>query len=58
MFSLLRSFKDGSTLRKSNYYDETIHEKLIEAELEMKNTTKRYDINEIINSMDNIINKE
>ncbi len=43
---------------KSNIFDEIIYEKLKEAELEMNNTSKRYTINEISDSMNKIINKE
>lgn len=42
---------------KSNINEETIHEKLKEAELEMNNTSKRYTINDISNSMNKIIDK-
>lgn len=42
---------------KSNTFDEVIYEKLREAELEMKNTTDRYTIDEVANSMNNIIDK-
>ena len=42
---------------KSNFFDEVIYEKLREAELEMKNTTDRYTIDEVANSMNNIIDK-
>ncbi len=43
---------------RTNTYDEIIYEKLKEAELEMNNTSKRYTINDVENSMDNIINNE
>ena len=43
---------------KSNTLDGIIYEKLKEAELEMNNTSTRYTINDIENSMNNIINKE
>lgn len=42
---------------KSNTYDKIIYEKLKEAELEMNNKTERYTIDDITNSMNNIINK-
>ena len=43
---------------KSNTLDNIIYEKLKEAELEMNNTSTRYTINDIENSMNNIINNE
>lgn len=43
---------------KSNTFDEIVYEKLKEAELEMKNTSNRYTIDQVINSMNNIIDKE
>ena len=43
---------------KSSTLDDIIYEKLKEAELEMNNTSTRYTINDIENSMNNIINKE
>lgn len=43
---------------KSNTLDNIIYEKLKEAELEMNNTSTRYTINDIKNSMNNIISKE
>lgn len=42
---------------KSNTYDKIIYEKLKEAELEINNKTERYTIDDITNSMNNIINK-
>lgn len=42
---------------KSNTYDKIIYEKLKEAEVEMNNKTERYTIDDITNSMNNIINK-
>lgn len=42
---------------KSNFFDEVIYVKLREAELDMKNTTDRYTIDEVANSMNNIIDK-
>ena len=41
---------------KSNMFENVIYEKLKEAELEMNNTSTRYTINDIENSMNNIIN--
>ena len=43
---------------KSNTLDDIIYEKLKEAEFEMNNTSTRYTINDIENSMNNIISKE
>lgn len=40
---------------KANTFDETIYEKLKEAELEMSNTSKRYSKEEVLESMNNII---
>ena len=40
---------------KSNTFDEIIHEKLKEAEIEMNNTSKRYSIDDVQTSMNNII---
>ena len=40
---------------KSNIIDETIYNKLKEAEIEMTNTDKRYTIDEITDSMNRII---
>lgn len=40
---------------KTNTFDEKIYEKLKEAEKEMKNTSKRYSKEEILDSIDNII---
>jgi DNA-damage-inducible protein J len=42
---------------KTNTFDETVYEKLKEAELEMTNTSKRYTMEEVIDSMNNIIDK-
>lgn len=42
---------------KASIADEIIYEKLKEAENEINNTSKRYTINDIENSMNNIINK-
>ena len=42
---------------KSNTYDKIIYEKLKEAELEINNKTERYTIDDITNSINNIINK-
>ena len=41
---------------KSYTFDDVIYEKLREAELEMNNISTRYTIDDIKNSMDNIIN--
>ena len=41
---------------KSNISDDAIYEKLLEAELEMNNTSTRYSINDVENSMNSIIN--
>ena len=43
---------------KSDTFEDKIYEKLKEAELEMSETTNRYNINEVYDSMNNIINKE
>lgn len=43
---------------KTNTFDDMIYEKLKEAEIEMNNTTKRYNIDEIIDSVNSIIDKE
>ena len=40
---------------KSNLFNDEIYEKLREAELEMDNTSKRYNIDDIENSMNRII---
>lgn len=40
---------------RSKTFNDTIYEKLQEAELEMNNTSKRYSKEDIIESMDNII---
>lgn len=40
---------------KSNTFDEIIYEKLKEAEIEMNNTSKRYNIDDVQTSMNNII---
>lgn len=40
---------------KSNTFDEIIYEKLKEAEIEMNNTSKRYSIDDVQTSMNNII---
>ena len=40
---------------KSNIFDKEIYEKLKEAELEMSNTSKRYSKEEILDSMNKII---
>mgnify|MGYP004516964985 CR=1 FL=1 len=42
---------------KASTADEIIYEKLKEAEAEINSTSKRYTINDIENSMNNIINK-
>jgi DNA-damage-inducible protein J len=42
---------------KSDKFDDTVYEKLKEAELEMENTSKRYTLEEIIDSMNNIIDR-
>ncbi len=42
---------------KASTADEIIYEKLKEAETEINSTSKRYTINDIENSMNNIINK-
>lgn len=41
---------------KTNTFDNIVHEKLKEAELEMNNTSKRYSIDEVQASVNNIIN--
>lgn len=41
---------------KANTYDEMVYKKLKEAELEIDNTSKRYTINDIEESMNHIIN--
>lgn len=43
---------------RSTSYEKEIHDKLQEAEEEMLKTSKRYTIDEITNSMNNIIGKE
>lgn len=43
---------------KSNTFDEIVYEKLKEAELEMDNSSKRYNINDVESSMNSIINKD
>ena len=43
---------------KSNTFDEVIYSKLKEAELEMNNTSKRYTMQEMIDSMNSIIDKD
>jgi DNA-damage-inducible protein J len=43
---------------KSSTFDKIVFEKLKEAEIEMKNTTKRYTIDEVIDSMNNIIDNK
>ena len=43
---------------KSSSLDNMIYDKLKEAELEMDTTSTRYNINDIENSMNRIINKE
>ena len=40
---------------KANTFDDIVYEKLKEAELEMNNTSKRYSIDEVQKSMNNII---
>lgn len=40
---------------KSNLFEETIYNKLKEAEFEMNNTERRYTIDEVANSMNQII---
>lgn len=40
---------------RTNNYDETVYEKLKEAELEMNSTNKRYTKDEVINSLNDII---
>ena len=40
---------------KSNTFDEIIYEKLTEAEIEMNNTSKRYSIDDVQTSINNII---
>ena len=40
---------------KTNTFDNIVYEKLMEAELEMNNTSKRYSIDEVQKSMNNII---
>ena len=42
---------------KTTSYDENIYEKLKVAELEMNNTNERFTIQEVNDSMNNIINK-
>lgn len=42
---------------KTNTFDDTIYEKLKEAENEMNNTSKRYSTEDIEDSMNDIINK-
>jgi DNA-damage-inducible protein J len=42
---------------KTNTFDEVVYEKLKEAELEMINKSKRYTMDEVIDSMNNIIDK-
>ena len=43
---------------RSNTFDDIIYEKLKEAELEMNNTSTRYTVKDIENSMNSIINNE
>ena len=43
---------------KSNSFDDIIYDKLKEAELEINNNSKRFTIDDISNSMNDIINKE
>ena len=43
---------------KSNTFDNIVYEKLKEAELEMSNTNKRYTTDEIMNSMNDIIDNK
>ena len=43
---------------KSDTFDDIIYEKLKEAEVEMDNTSIRYTIADLENSVDNIINRE
>lgn len=40
---------------RANTFNETVYEKLKEAELEMNDTSKKYSKEEILESMDNII---
>ena len=42
---------------KSNTFDDTIYEKLKEAESEMSNTSKRYSIDEVQTSMNKVIDE-
>ena len=42
---------------KSNNFDDIIYDKLKEAELEINNNSKRFTIDDISNSMNDIINK-
>lgn len=42
---------------KSSVFDEIVYEKLKEAELEMKNTTNRYTIDEVQTSINKIIDE-
>ena len=42
---------------KTKDFDETIYEKLKEAEIEMNSTSKRHTMDEVISSMNNIIDK-
>ena len=42
---------------KSSAYDEFFYDKLKEAEVEMDNTSKRYSLSDIEESMNNIISK-
>ena len=41
---------------KTNTFDEKVYEKLKESELEMSNTSKRYSKEEVLESINNIIN--
>ena len=43
---------------KANTFDNIVYEKLKEAELEMSNTNKRYTTDEIMNSMNDIIDNK
>ncbi len=46
---------DANDKKRTNPFDETIYEKLKEAELEMVNNARRYSKEEVLKSMNNII---
>ena len=53
--NLKEEFEQSYHTPNINKYDEAVYKKLKEAELEITNTSKRHSLEEVLESMDNII---